>query len=424
MRLTSGVVAVLAAVVLSACGASTPDTVDTTVDTASVDSSQSTDPTTSDSASDSTTASSSAPSTTEVGSTPATKVSHTVKTLNSLDGAVDVVERDPADGFVYVVSRNGFVERWRNDGTRIDRVLDVSAATTGEGERGLLGLAFRRGSTGAWAAYMNMTDTDGTTLIVRHGVTSAGDIDETGTVILEIDQPYANHNGGDLRFGPDGMLYIATGDGGSAGDPERFAKNLSSLLGKILRIDPSANGYRVPDDNPYVGVAGARPEIWSIGLRNPWRFTITANGDMWIADVGQNEVEEVSVARASGTGVGGRRADFGWSAWEGTRRYNSDVAAAPHLAPVVEYTHDKGRCSVSGGAVATSVTNPGRDGWFFYGDYCSGEVWSAHVPAAGKVTVERVATDVGDITSVRATSRAMWVTTMDGDVHVISTAVS
>lgn len=361
--------------------------------------------------------------TSTVLSTPSTKVTHSTKKIGSLDGAVHVAERSPSDGFVYVVSRNGIIERWRHDGTRIDRVLDVSSSTTGEGERGLLGLAFRRGATGAWAAYVNMTDLDGNTVIVRHTVDAAGDIAERGTVILEIEQPYANHNGGDLHFGPDGMLYIATGDGGSAGDPERRAKDLSSLLGKVLRIDPNSRGYTVPADNPYVGTPGARPEIWSIGLRNPWRFAIGASGDMWLADVGQNEVEEVSVVRGSGSTVGGRAADFGWSAWEGTRRYNTDVDAGSPVKPVVEYSHDNDRCSVSGGAVADAVTNPGRNGWFFYADYCSGEVWSVYAPAGGKVTVERVTTDLGNITGVRATSRAMWVTTLDGSVHVVSTTI-
>ncbi len=361
--------------------------------------------------------------TSTVLSTPATKVTHNPRKVGSLTGAVHVAERSPTDGFVYVVSRNGVVERWRHDGTRINQVLDVSSATSGEGERGLLGLAFRRGASGAWAAYVNMTDRDGNTVIVRHTVDAAGDIADRGAVILEIEQPYANHNGGDLHFGPDGMLYVATGDGGSAGDPERRAKDLSSLLGKVLRIDPNSRGYTVPADNPYVGTPGARPEIWSIGLRNPWRFAIGASGNVWLADVGQYEVEEVSLVRGNGSTVGGRAADFGWSAWEGNRRYNSDVDAGSPVKPVVEYSHDNDRCSVSGGAVASNVTNPGRDGWFFYGDYCSGELWSVHAPAGGKVTVERVTTDLGNITSVRATSRAMWVTTLDGSVHVVTTTI-
>lgn len=421
-------VTVAAVIALAACSndATSVDTTLTDVtspsttatDTTSVDSEPTTAETTSSVATPATTADT---TTTTVLSAPSTRVTHRTRTIGSLDGAVDVVERSPADGFVYVVSRLGTVERWRHDGTRLETVLDVSSLTTGEGERGLLGLAFRRGNSGAWAAYVNMTDLDGNTRIMRHSVSADGEIGERGSLILQIEQPYANHNGGDLRFGPDGMLYIATGDGGSAGDPERRAQDLTSLLGKVLRIDPYTGGYRVPADNPFIGTAGARPEIWSIGLRNPWRFTIDERGEMWLADVGQNEMEEVSVARPSGGAVGGRGADFGWSAWEGTRRYNDDLPAGTPIDPVLEYAHDNGRCSVSGGAVATQATNPGRSGWFFYGDYCSGEVWSAHAPAGGKVTVERVATDLGNVSSVRATSRAMWVTTVDGDVHLVTT---
>ena len=420
MRLRTAVLFVVPLIVAS-CGDSstgTPTTESSTTQSVPISSSTVAEPTTTDAS-----IPTNRPTTSTVASTPSTKVTHGTKEIGSLAGAVHVAERAPSDGFVYVVSRNGFIERWRHDGTRIDRVLDVSSSTSGEGERGLLGLAFRRGASGAWAAYVNMTDRDGNTVIVRHIVDAAGDIADRGTVILEIDQPYANHNGGDLHFGPDGMLYVATGDGGSAGDPERRAKDLSSLLGKVLRIDPNSRGYTVPADNPYVGTPGARAEIWSIGLRNPWRFAISTSGDMWLADVGQNEVEEVSVVRGSGTAVGGRAADFGWSAWEGTRRYNSDVDAGSPVKPVVEYSHDNDRCSVSGGAVASATTSPGRDGWFFYGDYCSGELWSVHAPAGGKVTVERVTTDLGNITSVRATSRAMWVTTLDGSVYVVTTTI-
>ena len=416
-------VTVSAILALAACS-SDATTVDSTLtDTPSTDT-----PSTDTSAVDSSPVDSTTPTSTvattpssAIPSTPRTRVSHSTKKIGSLEGAVDVVERSPSDGFVYVVSRRGTVERWRHDGTRLGTVLDVSALTTDEGERGLLGLAFRRGDSGAWAAYVNMTDLDGDTRIMRHAVSTDGEITERGSLVLEIEQPYANHNGGDLRVGPDGMLYIATGDGGSAGDPERRAQDLTSLLGKVLRIDPHGGGYRVPADNPWVDTARARPEIWSIGLRNPWRFTIDERGEMWLADVGQNEMEEVTVARPSGGAVGGRGADFGWSAWEGTRRYNDDLPAGNPIDPVVEYAHENGRCSVSGGAVATQASNPGRAGWFFYGDYCSGEVWSAHAPAGGKVTVERVATDLGNVSSVRVTSRAMWVTTIDGDVHLVTT---
>ena len=361
------------------------------------------------------------PTVTTVPSGPQTKVRHSTTRLGTLDGAVDVVERDAGDGFVYVVSRNGHVERWRPDGTRIDRVLDVSDATRGEGERGLLGLAFRKGESGRWAAYVNMTNLAGDTVIVRHAVESDGRMAATGRTILTIPQPYANHNGGDLRFGPDGMLYVATGDGGSAGDPQRRAKDMSSLLGKVLRIDPNERGYSVPADNPWVGTPAARPEIWSIGLRNPWRFTFDGAGNMWIADVGQGEIEEISLARASGGRPGGRGVDFGWSAWEGTRRFNADVPDGGALAPFAEYDHSGGRCSISGAAVATSSSNPGRAGWFFYGDHCSGQVWAVLTDGTRTLATEEVASDLGNVTSVRTTASGTWVTSLDGGVHRIDT---
>ena len=165
-------------------------------------------------------------------------------------------------------------------------------------------------------------------------------------MLLEIEQPYANHNGGDLTFGPDGMLYIGMGDGGSGGDPERRATDLSSLLGKLLRIDPTlADGqaYTVPADNPFVGQEGAAPEIWSSGLRNPWRFSFDREtGDLWIADVGQNAIEEIDVAPASGGVDAGKGLSFGWSAFEGTERFNDDVPADGHVPPIHTYTHADG----------------------------------------------------------------------------------
>lgn len=352
---------------------------------------------------------------------PATKVSYRSRKVGTLAAAVDVVERSPQDDFVYVVSRNGVIERWGLDGRRRDVVLDISSRTTGEGERGLLGLAFRASNpAGPWAAYLNVTDKDGNTDIIRYDVAADGTFAATSTTILEIDQPYANHNGGDLEIGPDNMLYVAMGDGGSGGDPERRATNTSSLLGKILRIDPHRTGYRIPADNPMVNVAGARPEIWSMGLRNPWRINFDSRGNLWVADVGQNEWEEVSVARAAGSTPGGRGINFGWSAYEGTHRYNDDVDGTGTLMPVHEYKHDDGRCSISGGATGTTTATPGRAGWYFYSDYCSGEVTALRVVGSKVEARDKVASKLGNVTAVRLTSQSLWVTTLDGAVYQIT----
>jgi glucose/arabinose dehydrogenase len=247
---------------------------------------------------------------------------------------------------------------------------------SGGNEQGLLGLAFD--PDGA-LAYVNYTDTNGDTQIVEYAVSEDGTFDPASArVVITIDQPYANHNGGDLTFGPDGFLYIGMGDGGAAYDPERRALNVTQLLGKILRIDPAAaNGqpYTIPPDNPFVDVPGARTEIWSVGVRNPWRFNFDpATGDLWIADVGQNAWEEVDVAPAS-QGAG-RGVNFGWSAMEGTHVANTDQSTEGATLPIFEYPHGDDGCSISGGSVYRGTTIASLVGWYVFGDYCSGKVWA------------------------------------------------
>ena len=254
--------------------------------------------------------------------------------VGSFEGPVDLAWR-PGDEAMYVVQQSGTVARVDPAGTTT--VLDVAGRITSGGERGLLGLAFD--PTGA-LAYVNFTDDAGDTVIEEHAVDDSGTFAAEGRPLLRIEQPYANHNGGDLTFGPDGMLYIGTGDGGSGGDPERRATNPADLLGKMLRIDPRPSGgdpYTVPSDNPFVDVAGARPEIWSTGLRNPWRFSFDRQtGDLWIADVGQNAIEEVDVAPATGGLEAGRGLYFGWSALEGNAPYNADVSADGATPPICD----------------------------------------------------------------------------------------
>jgi glucose/arabinose dehydrogenase len=180
-------------------------------------------------------------------------------------------------------------------------------------------------------------------------------------------------------FGPDGHLYIGTGDGGSADDPERRALDVTSLLGKMLRIDPLAAGdrpYTVPADNPFVGTDGVRPEIWGVGLRNPWRYTFDpANGDLWVADVGQNRLEEINHSPADAAGKNaGRGMNYGWSAFEGSDRFNDDQPAVGATPPLFQYVHGDLGCSISGGAVYRGTEIPALAGWYVYGDYCSGQV--------------------------------------------------
>jgi glucose/arabinose dehydrogenase len=352
-------------------------------------------------------------------------VSYSSTEIGTLPGAVDLIQRDNADPFLYVVSQSGTIQRWQPDGTAIDTVLDISTATKSEGERGLLGLAFRQ-IDNKWEAFVNFTDLSGDTIISRFDVTSDGKFvssaTPSGSEILKIAQPYSNHNGGAVVVGPDNMLYIGTGDGGSSDDPERRALDTSQLLGKILRISPRNSGYDIPIDNPYVDTAGARGEIWSIGLRNPWRFSFDAFGNIWIADVGQNKWEEVSVSSGTRKIPGGRGISFGWSAYEGSHVFNKDVTSPDAVAPIFEYEHTGGACSISGGAIGTNTTTPGRAGWYFFGDYCTGTVTAILTDGTSTVASEPVLKDLGNITAVRSTFDGMFVLTMEGTVRrIIST---
>ena len=355
---------------------------------------------------------------------PSGSVSYSSTELGKLTGTVDLIQRDTADTYFYVVSRNGIVQRWRPDGTILDTVLDISHATTSEGERGLLGLAFRK-ITNTWEAFVNFTNLSGDTVISRFDVTSDGQfisrLRPTGSEILKIDQPYSNHNGGAVVVGPDNMLYIGTGDGGSANDPERRALDKSQLLGKILRINPRKSGYDIPSDNPFVNTPSARGEIWSVGVRNPWRFNFDVFGNIWIADVGQNTWEEVDVSPGTPNSPGGRGVSFGWSAYEGNHTFNEDVASPGALAPVFEYEHVGGACSISGGAVGTNTSTPGRAGWYFFGDFCTGTMTAILTDGTSTVASEPVLKDLGNITAVRSTSDGMFVISLDGTVRRLIT---
>ena len=281
------------------------------------------------------------------------------------------------DDTLFVVEQDGHVVPVR-DGAVGAPVLDVSGEIAFGGEQGLLGLAFHPTKP---LAYVDYTDSSGNTVIAEFAVAADGTFDAASERhVLEIDQPYANHNGGNVVFGPDGYLYIGMGDGGASFDPERRALNVAEWLGKILRIDPvAANGqpYTVPADNPFVGVAGAHPEIWSVGVRNPWRFSFdSATGDLWIGDVGQNEWEEVDLSTAAAGA--GRGVNFGWSAMEGTHRRNDDQSPAGATGPIYEYPHGDDGCSISGGVVYHGNAIPSLDGWYVFGDYCSGHVTALH----------------------------------------------
>ncbi|MEZ5099845.1 MAG: PQQ-dependent sugar dehydrogenase [Thermoleophilia bacterium] len=281
----------------------------------------------------------------------------------------------PDDPRRFVVEQTGTIRLLAEDGSVGRAILDVSDRISSGSEQGLLGLAFDPGFADNGRLYVDFTDADGDTQVVRYVLEGDGPVDpDAGEGLLTIEQPYPNHNGGHLAFGPDGFLYVGTGDGGSGGDPENRGQDPDTLLGKLLRLDVSGEaGYAVPPDNPFADGAGGRPEIWALGLRNPWRFSFDGGtGDLWIGDVGQNAVEEID--RVEGAGPPG--ANYGWRVFEGRSRFDEGAdEPAGYVPPVFAYSHDLG-CSVTGGVVVRDPAVPALAGRYLFGDYCTGTLWA------------------------------------------------
>jgi len=292
----------------------------------------------------------------------------------------------PHDGSsrLFVVEQGGKIKIIQSGKVLGTPFLDISSLVAKGGERGLLGLAFHPNFKSNGLFYIDYTRSNGDTVIARYKRSSNGNIADRSSAypMLTIPQPYANHNGGMLAFGPDGFLYIGMGDGGSSGDPQNRAQNLDSLLGKILRIDVnggnSQHRYLIPSSNPYVGVAG-RDEVWSYGLRNPWRFSFDhATGDMWIGDVGQDAWEEIDRAKVNTSSTSrGRGLNYGWHILEGTHCYplGSGCTRAGKMGPVAEYDHGQG-CSVTGGYVYRGPDVPALRDRYVFADFCSGRIWT------------------------------------------------
>jgi glucose/arabinose dehydrogenase len=301
---------------------------------------------------------------------------------------------DPADGSerLFVVEQGGTVRILRDGEVDPEPFLDMSEMLdTDYMEQGLLGLAFdpefeRNGRlyVGYTAATSSTGSDIGDNSIAR--LTVSGDDPDrvdpsTAEVLIAVPDPFGNHNGGEVIFGPDGYLYAAMGDGGAAGDPQRNGQNPQTLLGSILRIDVRGDeGYAIPADNPFADGVEGRPEIWAYGLRNPWRFSFDREtNDMWIADVGQDWIEEINFLPAGSPGG----ANFGWRAMEGSSCYEEeDCDTSEYVLPVAEYTHDEG-CSVTGGYVYRGEAIPELDGVYLLGDYCVGAIWGVGKDASG-----------------------------------------
>ncbi len=291
-----------------------------------------------------------------------------------------LVAANDGSGRLFVVEQRGtiaVIEPGAREGTPW---LDMIWRTRAQGERGLLGLAFHPGFAENGRVFVYYTDADGNSVLAElHAEAGAATLDPaTEVVLLTVDQPYFNHNGGQLAFGPEGYLYLGLGDGGRGGDPLGSGQDLSTVLGAILRLDVDAGGrgtIAVPDDNPFVATPGARPEIWAHGLRNPWRFSFDPKtGDLWIADVGQSTVEEVDRVPA-GTPGG---LNFGWNVMEGDRCYEPPTGCDPaaFTAPVATYTHDSGwGNSITGGVVPYGDAAPSLTGRYVFGDFVSGRVF-------------------------------------------------
>lgn len=303
----------------------------------------------------------------------------------------DIQSAGDGSGRLFLVRQNGTIAIWR-DGQVLQRpFLDIRSKVSTGGERGLLGLAFPPNYKDKKWFYVNYTDRSGATVISRYQlVGSDPDLADSANerILLTIPQPFSNHNGGQIQFGPDGMMYIGMGDGGSANDPEGNGQNNRALLGKMLRIDTESNlaRYEIPPDNPFVNNAGYRPEIWATGMRNPWRFSFDRNtGDMFIADVGQNRFEEINFQPAASRGG----ENYGWVTMEGNECVRAGCNRAGLTLPIWVYPRTEG-LSVTGGYVYR--------GAYYYGDFVTGKIWALR--RQGNAWVNELAFDGGRAFSI------------------------
>jgi glucose/arabinose dehydrogenase len=323
---------------------------------------------------------------------------------------------------VFVVEQAGRIMVVRGGKRLAQPFLDIRSKVTAGGEQGLLSMAFAPDYAQSGLFYVYYTERSGTEAIWEyHRATDDRADPSSARLVLRMADPEPNHNGGLMVFGPDGHMYVGTGDGGGGNDQHGArgnAQSLGSLLGKILRIDPRQSGsrpYTVPDSNPFVGRSGARPEIYAYGLRNPWRFSFDRDtGDLTIGDVGQDAVEEIDFVRKD-RGAG---ANFGWRPWEGRRR-NFDEPAPGAVLPVITHTHKQGFCSITGGYIVRDRGVPALRGRYVYGDFCEGRIRAATLRAGHRTTGKPLSLPrVGALSSFgEDASGRVYVTSLNGPVY-------
>ncbi len=324
---------------------------------------------------------------------------HLALLTSGLSSPVGITSAGDRSGRIFVVEQRGTIQILLYGVKRPTPFLDIQSKVTCCGERGLLGLAFPPNYAVAGHFYVYYTDLNGNIVIARYNVTANPDLADpnSGVIVLTVNHPTnSNHNGGQLAFGPDGYLYTGTGDGGSGGDPPNNAQNMSELLGKILRIDvegancvqnpPKAQNYCIPAKNPFISTSGAKPEIWALGVRNPWRFSFDRlTGDLYIGDVGQDTIEEIDYQQADSAGG----ENYGWRILEGDQCYPPGSMCTPpvnYSAPVATYVHgtnDSNGCSVTGGYVYRGPKiYLNMQGVYFYADYCKGKIYGLKYDAS------------------------------------------
>ncbi len=358
-----------------------------------------------------TTTSGDAPASTAAPVPPLADVNVTLTEVTEADAPMALVARTGTDT-LYVAEREGRV-RPLTGGSLEEPILDISDEVVTSVEQGLLDIEFSADGATLYLHYS--VAPDGDTRVISYPV-SGDAVDTDGRrELLAVEQPFDNHNGGDIEIGPDGYLYVALGDGGGGGDPEGNGQDTQALLGKILRIDPAAttgDDYGIPADNPFADGAAGAPEVWVYGARNPWRIDFDdATGDLWVADVGQNAFEEIDLLPAADGA--GRGANLGWNEMEGAHPFEGGSNPDGAVLPVFEYDRSEGGCSVTGGVVYRGSAIPGLVGAYLFTDYCDGRLRA--IRAAGGQTVDERTFD-----DVSGNSLVSFGTDGAGEVYVLS----